>query len=287
MRRLVLGACAEIGSRATRGAGAPTARRHGGPIEPWIERRGEATRRTARRRERGGRRAPFTGSPTIDRHANETAKRLDPALLRVYKQVRVGFDEAMTEETHVARPPRFLSRRAILKISAASPIALFALSPSVRAEMQQAGAKLFSSKLEREKFYKAAEKLWETFEKAVEKRARDLGIDITIGEGVFAAAIALSGPKLFENLECFDEHGDEMGTATHTCANYCGTAAVDAVRGRPDPKTIDPSVFSYAWSVTRQTYESRKCQVDTLREQKGQGQTEPSSAPVRVWAFGC
>jgi hypothetical protein len=154
--------------------------------------------------------------------------------------------------------------------------------------METAGTALFIDKPKRDKFFKAAEKLWEGFEKSVEKRAKDLGIKVTIGEGVFAKAVAMSGEALVRNINCFDDNGDEVeaGKYTSTCANYCAEVATDYVKGDADPKIITPTHFENAWYTTRAKYEARKCQIEDLHKQTGT-EKKPGRGRGSVAAYGC
>jgi len=173
--------------------------------------------------------------------------------------------------------PRFLSRRALLKIAAASPLAAFALSPFAHAEMLAAGRAIFTDKTKRDRFYKTAEKLWKAFEDGVDRRAKKLGISVIIGEGVFADALRLSGGPLIKNIECFDDNGDEIGgkNETHRCVTYCAEIATEAVKNAPNQKEITSDVFNAAWGATKDKYGSMTCD------------SPPDPGKVKDLGFGC
>lgn len=186
----------------------------------------------------------------------------------------------------MASRPRFLSRRALLKIAAASTLAPFALSPFGRAEMEAVGMTTFADKVKRDRFYKVAEKFWKMFEDGVSTAAEKKDkIKVEIGPGVFAEAIRLSGIPLFAALDCFGDDGQERERgdkeANLTCVNYCAQIAVDAVAVKPDPKIITPEVFEAAWSLTKVAYGSRICEI------KGPPDPNDPPDPIKISAFGC
>lgn len=180
--------------------------------------------------------------------------------------------------------PRFLSRRALLKIAAASTLAPFALSPFGRAEMEAVGMTTFADKPKRDRFFKVAEHFWTTFETGVNDAAKKKKITVVIGPGVFAEAIKLSGMPLFTALDCFGDDGKETDggdkAANLTCINYCAEIVVGAVELNPDPKILTPELFEAAWFLTKAAYGSRICKI---------GPPDPNGPPdpIRISAFGC
>lgn len=181
--------------------------------------------------------------------------------------------------------PRFLSRRALLKIAAASTLAPFALSPFGRAEMEAAGMTTFTDKAKRDRFYKVAENFWKNFEDGVKHAADKQQFSVVIGPGVFAKAVELSGGPLVAALDCFDDDGKEKRQgdkdSNSTCINACAGISVSAVAKTSDPKTITPEIFELAWELTKAVYGSRVCGIS--------GPPDPNAPPDpnKISAFGC
>jgi hypothetical protein len=199
--------------------------------------------------------------------------------------------------------PRFLSRRALLKLAAATPMAAFALSPYARAEMETlAAANGITDKDKLEKFGKAVAILWGAFELGVKDKATELGKIITIGPGVIEAAFQQSGDKIFEKLACYDQNGYEV--ETHRCAYSCGeTAAVEAAKQTGDAKVMTPKDFTDAWAMTKTSYGARKCDAESFTAARKAREAEPKATdagarkaakgataaapPTALFAFGC
>jgi hypothetical protein len=194
----------------------------------------------------------------------------------------------------MASGPRFLSRRALIKLAAATPASAVALGGVATQAIAEVAASVTSRPADLDKLVKIATHLFKRFLEGVHRWEREHNKKIAVDPEVFERGMTLSGDVVASNLGCFPapEEFDNAPDAVHPtrrCAVACGWWAAHLASSGG---IITGSIFTQAWCDTRETLKAKVCQQPIPSKECGSGHDVSNDLPDDLrkgplLAYGC
>lgn len=139
------------------------------------------------------------------------------------------------------------SRRALLKMAAASPLALLGaepMPPEMESRLRALAAKSSATDDDFKEAMKIGQRLWSLFLLGV-------GKNIVIGDGVYNEAVDKSGGPILQKVKEKKFPKDKDHDPTIVCAIRCGVLASQKAINVDGTKAVTKDVFIAAWNETR------------------------------------
>lgn len=151
--------------------------------------------------------------------------------------------------------PRFLSRRALLKLMSSTPVAVAA---STTAAFEAYAQTSDPTQEQASQYALVASNQWAWFIAGVSS----VSPEVRIAPDVVREASELSGPFLLRSLSHFDKDGNHAETGR--CCVACGmTAARYAMKNATAP-LITRDIFNMAWCDTKKCFEDATCRANNI-----------------------
>ena len=161
----------------------------------------------------------------------------------------------------MASGPRFLSRRALLKLAATTPASALVLSSLAEQAIAENAAKSTTNLDDNKKLIRVARHLYQQFLVGVHKWEGDKHSKVKVEPEVFDKGFDLSGDVVAANLACFPDDPDNAPSEdipTRRCAVACGWWAAELAHIK-NGNDLDAAIFQRAWCDTKATFGVKKC----------------------------